>query len=483
MGHFENTVRKYFGIVLLVIAVTCGGCKDKTQPQGNAATNSAAGTPAPADSRELSVDDVSLLFPAPVTAADMSHLIAVADLTAPNPQDSSKHDPVWSAAAFQQFVGIANSKVSQVTGTQAQIGLPTEAQNVSAWFIAGIRIDAGAPGLTNDIRTQFGRLPQIRLIVQPVTRAADGTPKVLDIAGHLIYDFTLPTETNPPQPECFPLRSPDPDAFNSVLVDLTALRNKLRDGQLGGKKISTAGLRLGVHPGLADPATAAAFRGEIVSFLQKHISGDRLDGMAIAALPSGAPAPWIFLSLLKVPKGVVPSLPNGGFVPLHGPTLDGSDQQFAELLQPAATIPRVVPEPHTNNLNPITCKNASVSATSIPIASRNGVATAELFAATPPTPERTKQILDIISDPTKSQFFNTDCVSCHTETRRAMDLQSVKDIPGIDPAVLPRGQWDIRNFGWSPTGGKNPAVATVTRRAANETAAVAAFINSELLPK
>ncbi len=64
-----------------------------------------------------------------------------------------------------------------------------------------------------------------------------------------------------------------------------------------------------------------------------------------------------------------------------------------------------------------------------------------------------------------------------------MYLQNVKDILGIDPAVLPRGQWDIRNFGWSPTGGKNPAVPTVTRRAANETAAVAAFINSELLPK
>jgi hypothetical protein len=479
MGHFENTVRKYFGVVLLVIAVTCGACKDTKQPQANAAP----GTPAPGDSRELAVDDVSLLFPAPVAAADMSNVIAVSDLTAPNPQDSSKRDPVWPAAAFQQFVGIANSKFSQVAGTSAQIGLPAGAQNVSAWFIAGIRIDAGAPGLTNDIRAQFGRLPQIRLIVQPVTRAADGTPTVLDIAGHLIYNFTLPTQTNPPDPACFPLQSPDPDAFNSVLVDLTALRNKLRDGQLGGKKISTAGLRLGVHPGLADPATAAAFRGEIVSLLQKHISGDRLDGMAIAALPSGAPAPWIFLSMLRVPKGAVPSLPNGGFVPLHAPTLDGSDQQFAELLQPTGTIPRVVPEPHTNNLNPITCKNASVSAASIPATSRNGVATAELFAATPPTPERTKQILDIISDPTKSQFFNTDCVSCHTETRRAMDLQNVKDIPGIDPAVLPRGQWDIRNFGWSPTGGKNPAVATVTRRAANETAAVAAFINSELLPK
>jgi hypothetical protein len=478
MGHFEKTVRKYFGIASLVIAVTCGACKDKKQPQ---ATNSAPGTPAPGDSRELAVDDVSLLFPAPVTSADMSKAIAVSDLTAPNPQDSSKHDPVWPAAAFQQFVGIANSKFSQVAGTSAQIGLPAEAQNVSAWFIAGVRIDAGAPGLTNDIRTQFGRLPQIRLIVQPVTRAADGTPKVLDIAGHLIYDFTLQTETDPPEPECFKLRSPDPEAFNSVLVDLITLRDRLRGGQLGGKKISTAGVRLGVHPGLADPATGAAFRGEIVSFLQKHISADRLDGMAIAALPSGTPAPWIFLSMLRVPRGAAPSLPNGGFVPLPGPTLDGN--QFAELLQPTGKNPRVLPEPHTNNLSPITCKNASVSATSIPVASRSGVATAELFAARPPTAERTKQILDLISDPTKSQFFNTDCVSCHTETRRAMDLQNVKDIPGIDPAVLPRGQWDIRNFGWSPTGGKNPAVATVTRRAANETAAVAAFINAELLPK
>jgi hypothetical protein len=74
---------------------------------------------------------------------------------------------------------------------------------------------------------------------------------------------------------------------------------------------------------------------------------------------------------------------------------------------------------------------------SLPIANRSGVATAELFAATPPSPDRTKQILDTIADPTKTQFFNADCVSCHTETGRAMDLQNVKDFPGIDPAVLP----------------------------------------------
>jgi hypothetical protein len=334
--------------------------------------------------------------------------------------------------------------------------------------IAGIRIDAGAPGITNDIRTQFGRLPQIRLIIQPATLPADRTPKVLDIAGRLIYDFTLQTETDPPQHDCFPLRSPDPDAFNSVLVDLIALRNKLRDGQLGGKKISTAGLRLGVHPGLADPATAAALRGDIVSLLQKHISGDRLDGMAIAALPSGVPAPWIFLSLLKVPKGAVPSLPNGGFVPLPGPTLDGSDQQFAELLQPAGKFPRVMPEPHTNNLNPITCKNASFSATSIPIASRNGVATAELFAATPPAPERTKQILDIISDPTKSVL-----------QYRLRELPH-RNAPCHRPGKRKRHPWH-RSCGIASRTMGHPEFRMVSD--GRQEPAVAAFINSELLPK
>src|SRR5262249_22484011 len=142
-------------------------------------------------------------------------------------------------------------------------------------------------------------------------------------------------------------------------------------------------------------------------------------------------------------------LPNGGFVPVHGPALDG--QQFAEMLEPAGTAPRVVPEPHTNNLNPITCQNAAASPTSLPIAKRAGVATAELFLNPPPAPDETKRFLDIISDPTKSHFFNTDCVSCHTETRRAMDLLKVTDFPGIDPAALPNGQWNIRNFGWSPS--------------------------------
>ena len=425
----------------------------------------------------LSANDVSWLFPAPTRAEDFSKLIAVRDLTAPNAQDPTKRDLVWPHAVFQQFLAIAASPATQVAGSQSHIGLPAEAQSIDAWFIAGIRIDAGAPGLSNDIRAQFGQLPEIRLIIQPVTRNADGTPKVHDIAGHLIFDFTLEKQDDPAQAGCLARRRPDLDAFNAIVADLAALRTKLSDGQIGTDRVTTAGVPLGIHPGLADSTTAINLRNEIKSFLEKHVSGQRLDAMAIAGLPEGAHSPWIFLSMVRVPPGVRPTLPNGGFVPVPGPTLDG--QQFAQMLEPVGTIPRVAPIPHTNNLNPITCKNAA--ALNLPIAERRGTSTAELFVDPPLPADKTKEVLDVIANPDKSHFFNTDCVSCHTETRRNMELMNIKDIPGIDSAALPNGSWDVRNFGWSP--GRASVHATVTRRTVAETAAVLTFINSELLAK
>src|SRR6266576_1406333 len=428
----------------------------------------------------LSAEDVSWLFPAPTRAEDFAKLLAVHDLTTQNAQDPTKRDLVWPSAVFQRFLAIAASPAAQVANTQNHIVLPAEAQSLDAWFIAGIRIDAGAPGLSNDIRAQFGQLPEIRLIVQPVTRNSDGTPKVHDIAGHLIFDFALEKLNGPAPAGCSPRPLPDLDAFNAIVADLAALRTKLSDGQLGAHKITTSGIPLSVHPGLADATTESNVRQEIKSFLEKHISRQRLDAMAIAGLPSGAPAPWIFLAMVKVPPGVDPALPNGGFDPVRGPTLDG--QQFAQMLEPVGTVPRVVPEPHTNNLNPITCKNAAVPTANLHIAERNGFSTADLFVISPPTADKTKEALDVIADPAKSHFFNTDCVSCHTETRRSMELMNIKDISGIDSAVLPNGAWDVRNFGWSPSA-KGSVQATVTRRTAAETAAVVTFINSELLSK
>src|SRR5271154_6575776 len=467
MNRSGSNYLRFARLALIGSLIVCGvsgwACKSKPQL-----------APAPAV-QPLSANDVSWLFPAPTQAADFANLIAVRDITTPNPQDPTKRDPVWSDAAFKQFLDIVDSQFSQVVaGTQAKITLPQPAQTPEAWFVAGIRIDAGAPGFSTDIRAEFGQLPEIRLIIQPIIKNPDGSPKVLDIAGHLIFDFVILPPPLPPPTDCFPRFQPDTDKFNSVVADVVALRAKLSSGQLGGHAVSTAGVPLGVHPGLADPATANSVRNEMLALLERHLSAQgsgSLGSMAIAGLPAGAPAPWIFLSLLGDHAG--------HFGPAHGPTLDGN-LQFAQMLNAANVNPRVVPEPHTNNLNPITCKNAAVSATSLPIAQRNGVATFTVFATPPPSTDQTKQILDTIADPTKSFFFNTDCISCHTETRRTMDVLKVTAIPGINPAALPNGQWDVRNFGWGDAG-KAGMQSTVTRRTANETAAVVDFINSQIL--
>jgi hypothetical protein len=445
--------------IILVSAAWPSGCHSGSQ-------NTPVAPVAP-----LSVNDVSWLFPVPTRAADFANLIAVRDVTTPNPHDPTKRDPIWPDSVFQQFLTIVNGAQAQVTGTKAQISLPTEARSIDAWFIAGIRIDAGAPGLSSAIVAQYGQLPEIRLIIQPIIKNADGSPKVLDIAAHLIFDFIVLPPDPPPSADCFPRLQPDMNTFNSVIADAAALRTRLNNGQLGAHAVSTIGVPLGIHPGLADPATANSVRNEMLSFLEKHISADRLGSMAIAGLPANSPAPWIFLSMAGDRAG--------HFFPVHGPTLDGA-QQFAQMLNPVGVNPRVVPEPHTNNLNPITCKNGAVSATSLPVAQRSGVSTSTAFATPAPSATQTKQILDTIADPTKSFFFNTDCISCHTETRRTMELLNTKDIPGIDSAALPNGPWDVRNFGWGDAG-KSGMQPTVTRRTANETASVVAFINSKVL--
>ena len=467
---------RYLKLGLIGILVACGAF-DGSFLRGSPAAALQRAVPAQTQAiPPLSANDVSWLFPVPTRAEDFAKLIAVRDLTTQSPQDPTKRGLVWPYEVFLQFLTIAASPAAQVAGKQ--IGLPAEAQVMDAWFIAGIRIDAGAPGLSNDIRAQFGQLPEIRLIVQPVTRKPDGTPQVQDIAVHLIFDFKLKNPNDSTPPDCLVRSMPDLDTFNAIVADLAALRTKLSDGQFGAHKVTTSGVPLGVHPGLADATTALNLREEMKSFLEKYISGQRLDAMAIAGLPAGKPAPWIFLAMLNLHPGDLPALPNGGLVPVPGPTLDG--QQFAQMLEPSGTSFQVVPEPHTNNLNPITCKNAAKSAASLPIASRIGDATTEVFVNPALPTDKTKEILDVIADPNKSHFFNTDCVSCHTETRLARDILKITNVPGIDPAALPKDSWNVRNFGWSPAGGWQ---ATVTRRTAAETAAVVTFINSGLLAK
>jgi hypothetical protein len=262
-------------------------------------------------------------------------------------------------------------------------------------------------------------------------------------------------------------------AFQEVVRDTVALRDRLASGQFGKAKVNTAG-PLNVHPGLVG-ASAVPFREALKGFLEKHLVSARLTSMAVMGL--NAPEPWIFIAMQKVPIGEGKFV----FVPVSGPMLDGA--QVAQMLSFRGGQ-QVVPAPVTNNQNPITCRHAAFQKPPQPASERKGVATAEFIDGNA-SASRIREIVDIIADPKKSHFFNTDCVSCHTDTAQPLKRLGKKfTVPTVAAAVLPKEDWNVRNFGWFTSflrGG--PAAPTATRRTAAETAEVVEFINREMLGK
>ncbi|UQR61628.1 hypothetical protein LRP30_33120 [Bradyrhizobium sp. C-145] len=417
-------------------------------------------------SKPLSANDVSILFPPPKAPADLVNLIALSDLAGP----TGAPQRLLSDEDFARFIANAeNPERDGVPDSGARrIQLPDVVKKVDAWFVAGIRIDPGAPGLSADVIAQFGRQPQIRLIIQPVTNGPQGF-KVHDTAGHLIFSFNL--EPDPPLDGCapFPRFKPDDQAFKAIVRDVGSLRDQLAAGKFGDVKVSTAG-DMNVHPGLVG-ASAKPFRDAVKALLEKHLSPQRLNTMAVMGI--SPPEPWVFVSMLRVPQA--------GLIPVPGPTLDGlhAAQMFSIV---GGT--HVVPRPTTNNQSPTTCRHAALQKPPLPLANRKGVSTADFIDAKVPN-SRVLEIVNVISDTKKSHFFNTDCVSCHTETAQplARKVQGFA-VSGVNRAVLPKEDWNVRNFGWFPSflhGG--PAAATITRRAAAETADVVTFINSQLMNK
>jgi hypothetical protein len=440
----------------------------------------------------LAANDVSWLFPPPKSLDDV---ISMGDLTAPNPQDSKKRDPVWSDEAFHQFLAIAAGPAGRVAGTAQRIGLPAEVWSKGNWYIAGVRFDPGAPGLLDDIQKKFGQELQIRLSVQPLTRNPDGTIKVHDLAAHLVFAFNAGYETDaiPGTEGCFPRPKWDGDAYNAVVADLADLRTQLTTGQFG-VPIMTSGT-LGVQPGLAaEPTTARNVRQAMKALLERHLSPERLGLMTIAALSADAIQSktnnkWIFLAMfnLKPHPHYYPSLPDDGFIPLLGTALDGL--QYAQILNAAGSQAIVVPTPYPNNEpNPTTCEHAALPLPRPSVDERRGFSTADLLNGRQlngrqPSHDEVMNTVDRIADPEKSHFFNTDCVSCHTDNEKAFDGGRLS-IQG----------WNVRNFGWAPStllGFAGPNVSrptvnvsrptvNVSRRTVEETAAVLKFINLHL---
>jgi hypothetical protein len=413
---------------------------------------------------KLDLNDVTWLWPAPNSAFDLDQVISIESLK------SADGNPVWSDQQFEDVLATADSDFTKIG--DRRIKLPAEVRNKKVWKIAALRADPSAPGAHEVIRKNFGERPQLRLILQPVTIAGDRI-QVQDIAVHLVYTFFLTQDGATTE-------TADKKRFEEVVHDLDALKQIVE-----GAGVKTTGRPLGVHPGLT--AKVPALKDRLADFLSKHLQAKDLNAMALMGLDG--PEPWIFVAISKGKTGRFGPIP---FLP-------------ARMLSFRSGKGEVLPPPRVNNLNPIT--NSPVLPENDQ--DRRGVATAVMFNDSTFKPEdfaivgksekgdvvvdqkiRNRDIPDIIADPIRSHFFNTDCLSCHTETRRRMRFNLKPgefafrlggQPPKIDTKFLPKHDWNVRNLGWFPPSkfiGGGPTVATVTQRTANETAEVVAFIEA-----
>ena len=441
-------------VCVLALVVLCGHARKSATFADDAAPR-------------FDVNDISYLWPVPDSAEAVESLISADDLLADG------EGSIWSKAIFDK--ALAHAKTVELPGADPiNFGsFDEEFVKRATWKVAAFRVDPSAPGSHPKLVAHFGQRPQVRLIMQPVTVNAQGKVKVHDYAAHLVFTYaSTDASINPNNPR---FGIPHRYKFSQILEDLNTLKSDLK-----ASGVDTTGL-LRVHPGFT--SNVDGFPKAVADFVKKHVAENRLGSVAIMGIDP--PEPWIFTALQNV---------DGELIPVKHPTLPALPPEQVRGTKQMLILrggPPVVPTPQTTNLG-----------------DGKGVSTAVLFAddadqrlddpvfddADSP---KQRDIPDIVANPQVAHFFNTDCVSCHTESARRSDL-GLKDfessfryqlppgIHGVDDAVLPRRNarfpvgWNVRNFGWFPDffdGGK--AVATATVRTSNEAAESADFINRE----
>ena len=391
----------------------------------------------------IDVNDVSFLWPAPAKKEDTDALISLSDFLADgaSPILPKNAFDALLAAALQVQVNDSAMRPKQIIFGQfeAQFRQPKN------WKIAAVRIDPSAPGTSPDLATKIGVLPQIRLIAQPVT-VDNGVVTIHDTTAHLVFSYVI--NAKPPF-------QPDKQTFTEIVNDVRALKQFLKE-----KSVPTAG-PLGIHPGLRTPVPG--FPDKVRMLLRKHLNEKRLTAMAFMGVQRSEP--WIFFSMDRN---------TGTWAPSKNPIIGGPAQMLI-----MSSGDRVRPGPSPANID----GKKGVSTSLLFDPKINQTLDQLVFADVPNL--KLKDIPDLIANPRLAHFFNTDCISCHTEsTRRSLlSLDNYKStfrfsipagISGLDTSVANRGLWNVRNFGWGDTAG----ISTVTQRTANEAAESAAFINS-----
>lgn len=395
------------------------------------------------------VNDVSYLWPVPKTPAEVSALISADDVLIDGKTQ------IWPRAAFDTIIATAQTTaVESSSGQLVSINfgdLAKQFQDPHTWKVVAFRVDPCAPGCNQDLVSRFGSSPQIRLILQPVT-VSGSTVTVHDLTTHLVFSFT--SNAAPPF-------EPDRVAFQLIVDDLAMLKTSLIKAG-----VVTSG-PLTVHPGLRG-ASAMDFAGRVKSFLRTRLAEPRLFAAAFMGL-APRPEPWVFFAMARDSQGKLVRAPNRS---LGGAT--------AQMLTFRGGDP-VIPVPAPLNLS-----------------TTSGVSTSLLFArdandrlnnpALPsPGAPLLRDVVDFVANPQRANFFNTDCVSCHSESTRRQALRITTQtadirftpaagVSGVDPSVLPSDSWNVRNFGWFPSF-NGSVVPTATQRTANESAESADAIN------
>src|SRR4051812_41682696 len=108
-----RALRTLLGASLALLTSVAGPGLAAAQP--GAAQPGAAPTGAP---QPLSANDVSILFPAPTSAADLANLIALKDLNAAAMPTGGR---LWSEADFARFLAIAESPAGHVGSSQIRL--------------------------------------------------------------------------------------------------------------------------------------------------------------------------------------------------------------------------------------------------------------------------------------------------------------------------------------------------------------------------
>jgi hypothetical protein len=408
----------------------------------------------PSDISLLSLNDIAYLWPTPKNRDDVDALI--------NAEFLINDGGIWPEDTFNKVIYFAENKVNGVDefGNEVKINFVSgtgqfenQLKKRKNWKVVGFRVDPSAPSTSPQVINQLGSIPQIRLILQPVTVNEAGVVTVHDYTAHLPFNFIL--NSSPPF-------VPDKESFSKILHDLLVLKKSQMS--IPGSESMDGPLK--VNNNLSN----YAFSKKVETFLHDNLSAKSL--LIIAFMGIATSDQWIFFDFNLMDNT---HTPNSQLLHVNPGTTNGFvGQRIGNKI----------------NANFVNC---------------NGISTAVLFDKDVQSKLNTqvkcldsitktdsiplvKDIPNIIANPLLSNVLNTDCVSCHTEsTRRSIltlqdnntyQFQLADLAPFVMDGLLPTDKWNVRNFGWFTKDVLTEPKPIISSRTANEIASSLEFIRN-----